>query len=140
MKTRIIKTLTLGLLLVGIQSFGQNTPKGTAEKFFKEYQTLGVTKSIDNLYASNKWMEFSTDAVSGLKTQLEGLTVDFVGKFHGYELVKEQKIGENYIFLTYLGRYDRQPIRFDFEFYKPNSAWQIHSFSFDDKFGDDLKQ
>ncbi len=139
MKTLIIKILTFVLFLPCIQSFGQITPKSTAEKFFKEYQTLGVAKSIDNLYASNKWMEFSADAVSGLKTQLEGLTVDFVGKFHGYELVKEQKIGENYIFLTYLGRYDRQPIRFDFEFYKPNNTWQIHSFSFDDKFGEDLK-
>ncbi len=139
MKTLVVKTLISGLLMFSIPSFCQFTPKGIAEKFFKEYQTLGVTKSIDNLYASNKWMEFSADAVSGLKTQLEGLTVDFVGKFHGYELVKEQKIGENYIFLTYLGRYDRQPIRFDFEFYKPNNTWQIHSFSFDDKFGEDLK-
>lgn len=139
MKTLIIKSLTLALFLISLNTFGQITPKTTAEKFFKEYQTLGVAKSIDNLYASNKWMEFSTEAVAGLKTQLDGLTLDFVGKFYGYELVKEQKIGENYIFLTYVGRYDRQPIRFDFEFYKPNTTWQIHSFSFDDKFGEDLK-
>lgn len=139
MKTLIIKTLTFVLFLSGFQSFGQITPKSTAEKFFKEYQTLGVAKSIDNLYVSNKWMEFSADAVSGLKTQLDGLTLDFVGKFYGYELVKEKKIGENYLFLTYVGRYDRQPIRFDFEFYKPNNTWQIHSFSFDDKYGEDLK-
>ncbi|MBP8156569.1 MAG: hypothetical protein KAX81_06035 [Leadbetterella sp.] len=139
MKTLVIKLLVLGLYLISSDTFGQITPKSTAEKFFKEYQNLGVTKSIDNLYASNKWMEFSAEAVSGLKTQLDALTLDFVGKFHGYELIKEQKIGENYIFLTYLGRYDRQPIRFDFEFYKPNTTWQIHSFSFDDKFGEDLK-
>ena len=139
MKTLIFKTLTSFLLFLSFQSFGQIMPKSTAEKFFKEYQTLGVAKSIDNLYASNKWMEFSADAVSGLKSQLDGLTIDFVGKFYGYELVKENKIGENYLFLTYIGRYDRQPIRFDFEFYKPNNIWQIHSFSFDDKFGEDLK-
>lgn len=139
MKTLIIKTLISGLLIFSFPSFGQITPKSTAEKFFKEYQSLGVAKSIDNLYASNRWMEFSADAISGLKTQLDGLTLDFVGKFYGYELVKEKKIGENYLFLTYIGRYDRQPIRFDFEFYKPNNSWQIHSFSFDDKFGEDLK-
>lgn len=139
MKTLIINSLALALFLISPNAFGQVTPKSTAEKFFKEYQTLGVAKSIDNLYASNKWMEFSTEAVAGLKTQLDGLTLDFVGKFYGYELAKEQKIGENYIFLTYVGRYDRQPIRFDFEFYKPNTTWQIHSFSFDDKFGEDLK-
>ena len=139
MKTLIIKFLALALFLISPNTFGQVTPKSTAEKFFKEYQTLGVAKSIDNLYASNKWMEFSAEAVAGLKTQLDGLTIDFVGKFYGYELVKEQKIGENYFFLTYVGRYDRQPIRFDFEFYKPNTTWQIHSFSFDDKFGEDLK-
>lgn len=139
MKTLIIRTLTLSLILFCSKTYAQISPKGTAEKFFKEYQTLGVNKSIDNLYASNRWMELSAEAVSGLKTQLDGLTLDFVGKFYGFELIKEQKIGENYIFLTYLGRFDRQPIRFDFEFYKPNNAWQIHSFSFDDKFGEDLK-
>ncbi|MCP9768094.1 hypothetical protein EGI22_09225 [Lacihabitans sp. LS3-19] len=116
----------------------QSSPKSTADKFFKEYQSIGVSKSIDNLYATNKWMELSTEAISGLKNQLEGLTLDFVGKFYGYELIKEQKIGENYIFLTYLGKYDRQPIRFVFEFYKPNGTWQIHSFSFDDKFREEL--
>lgn len=139
MKTIIISTLATILTLFSSSSYGQTNPKNVADKFFKEYQTIGVNKSIDNLYATNKWMEFSTEAVTGLKTQLDGLTLDFVGKFYGYELIKEQKIGENYLFLTYLGRYDRQPIRFDFEFYKPNNVWQIHSFSFDDKFGEDLK-
>lgn len=131
--------LVLILLLTTFASNAQTNPKATADKFFKEYQTIGVAKSIDNLYATNKWMELSAEAVASLKTQLDGLTIDFVGKFYGYELIKERKIGENYLFLTYLGKYDRQPIRFDFEFYKPNTTWQIHSFSFDDKFGDDLK-
>ena len=140
MKTLFINFLTSVLFLsLTLTSMAQSSPKSSADKFFKEYQNLGVSKSIDNLYASNKWMELSSEAISGLKKQLEGLTLDFVGKFHGYELIKEQKIGENYIFLTYLGRYDRQPIRFVFEFFKPNGTWQIHSFSFDDKFDQNLE-
>lgn len=139
MKTCIFNLFITFSLLITNTSFAQITPKGVADKFFKEYQSLGVNPSIDNLYATNKWMELSADAVTGLKTQLQALTPDFVGKFYGYELVKEKKIGENYLFLTYVGKYDRQPIRFDFEFYKPNTTWQIHSFSFDDKFGEDLK-
>lgn len=139
MKTCIFNLFIVFSVLITNTSFAQITPKGVADKFFKEYQSLGVNPSIDNLYATNKWMELSADAVAGLKTQLQALTPDFVGKFYGYELVKEKKIGESYLFLTYVGKYDRQPIRFDFEFYKPNTTWQIHSFSFDDKFGEDLK-
>ncbi len=139
MKTLFINSfVSLILLSLSLTSIAQSSPKSTADKFFKEYQTSGVGIALDNLYASNKWMQNSTEAIDNLKVQLADLTVDFVGKFYGYELVKEQKIGENYILLTYLGRYDRQPIRFDFEFYKPNSTWQTHSFSFDDKFRDIL--
>jgi hypothetical protein len=139
MKTLLSYALIFFFFLSASKVLAQVNPKGVADKFFKDYQSLGATKSIDNLYASNKWMELSAEAVAGLKTQLEGLTVDFVGKFYGYELIKEQKIGENYLFLTYLGRYDRQPIKFEFEFYKPSNNWQIHSFSFDDKFGEFIK-
>lgn len=139
MRTCIFNLFIAFSVLITNTSFAQVTPKGVIDKFFKEYQSLGVNASTDNLYATNKWMEMSADAVVGLKTQLQALTANFVGKFYGYELVKEKKIGENYLFLTYVGRYDRQPIRFDFEFYKPNNTWQIHSFSFDDKFGEDLK-
>jgi hypothetical protein len=135
MKTLLSYALIFFFFLSASKVSAQVNPKGVADKFFKDYQSLGVSNSIDNLYASNKWMELSAEAVGALKTQLEGLTLDFVGKFYGYELIKEQKIGENYLFLTYLGRYDRQPIKFEFEFYKPSNNWQIHSFSFDDKFG-----
>ncbi|KAA3612319.1 MAG: hypothetical protein DWQ05_20185 [Calditrichaeota bacterium] len=118
----------------------QETPDKIVAKFFNDYVKNGSSKAIDNLYASNKWMVRAKDAMTNLKSQLEGLNESFVGKYYGNELIVKKTLGENFTLQSYLVRYDRQPIRFTFQFYKPNDKWITHSFKFDGELDEEMEK
>ncbi len=109
----------------------QRSPKEIVDQFFTDYKTVGSSMALDNLYKTNKWMDRATDAITNLKSQLEGLNEDYVGEYYGYELIVEKKLSQSYILLSYLVKFDRQPIRYTFQFYKPNDKWSLYSFKYD---------
>jgi len=134
------KTFSFLFLFISLSVLSQNKPKEQVEKFFTQYQEQSATVAIDNLYKTNQWMDRATDAITDLKIKMEGLNTDFVGKFYGYELILEKKLGESFILLSYLGKYDRQPIRFTFEFYKPNDTWKIFGLKFDGDLDNEIEE
>jgi len=123
--------LIIALLFFTYLGTAQTNPKEMAGIFFNDYKKNGASIALDNLYSTNKWMDRATDAITNLKSQLEGLNEAYVGKYYGYELIVEKQLAESYVLLSYLVKYDRQPIRFTFQFYKPNDIWVIYSFQFD---------
>lgn len=124
------------ILLLAITFFAcckTNPDKQAEEKvkrFFVEYETIGVSKAIDNLYSENKWSHNLDSAINNLKSQLS-LIVGQVGGYNGYDLITEKKAGDSFLQLSYIVKYDRMPIRFSFQFYKPKNEWIIHNFKFD---------
>ncbi len=107
--------------------------------FFQELSTKGAVHAVDNLYATNRWISSQSDAVINLKNQL-GSVGNLVGDYHGVEKIAEFQVGTRFVYLSYMALYDRQPLRFIFEFYKPTDAWRVFSFSFDDDLDDDLER
>ena len=95
---------------------------------------------MDNLYKNNKWINRATDAITNLKQQLEALNEDYVGKYYGYELITEKKLSDSFILMSYLVKYDRQPIRFTFQFYKPNNEWITFSFKYDGNIDEEIEE
>jgi len=138
MKLKITSVLILFFGILNIAA--QTNPKDIASDFFVNYQKDGASVALDNLYSTNKWMERATDAITNLKSQLEGLNEDYVGKYYGYELLGEKKIAESYVLLSYLVKFDRQPIRYTFQFYKPNDKWVVYSFKFDANIDDEIEE
>jgi hypothetical protein len=57
--------------------------------------------------------------------------VDQLGEYYGYELITEKRAGESYIIKSFLAKYERQPLRFNFVLYKPNTKWVLQNLSFD---------
>lgn len=125
---------TLIFLLLSINAFSQiSTPKGGIDQFFKEIVSVGTEAAISNAFSTNKWMAQNPDAIKNLQDQMATLTPDTFGNFYGYEIVKEKKLGESYMMYIVMARFDRQPIRFTFEYYKPSGKWVLHGLSFDVK-------
>lgn len=134
------KSFFILLMLTSLNVFCQKNPKEKVEKFFTEYQQEGASTAVDNLYKTNEWMSRAADAITDLKNKMEGLNKDFVGEFYGYELLVEKKLGDSFVLLSYLGKYDRQPIRFTFEFYKPDEEWKIFGLKFDADLDNEIEE
>jgi len=142
MKRKLNLTSIIAIIFLFTSCFcsAQSNPKEIVDKFFIDYQSDGSSTALDKLYSTNKWMERATDAITKIKSQLEGLNEDYVGKYYGYELIVEKKLGESYILLSYLVKFDRQPIRYTFQFYKPKDKWSIYSFQFDGSIDDEIEE
>ena len=127
-------------LMIPLTAFTQGSPEELAKKFFSDYEKEGVSLALDKLYATNEWISKAADAVTNLKNQMEGLNEDFVGKYYGYELIAERRISNTYVLLSYLVKFDRQPIRYNFHFYKPGSEWKIYNFNYDGNIDDEIEE
>ncbi len=135
------RILTIALLMTCFFNLSsQNKPKELVEKFFYTYENEGSAKALDELYSTNHWMNKAEDAILKLKNQMEGLTEDYIGKYYGYELITKKIISDSYVLRSYLVKYDRQPLRFTFQFYKPHNEWRLHSFKYDGNLDSELEE
>ncbi len=126
-------------LLYSAQLVAQS-PEELIDKFFTEYQAQGSTVALDNLYGTNTWISKNSDAITTLKNRLAGVNEELVGKYHGKELIIKRSVGESLVLYSYMVKFDRQPVRFTFEFYKPNDEWIVFGFLFDDNLDDELEE
>lgn len=130
--------LLSNVLVASLTSFGQ-TPDELVNKFFNEYETKGANIALDNLYSTSEWMNRNQDAIQNLKSQLANMQ-SLIGKYYGYEPITKKTVGKSFVLSSYLIKYDRQPLRFTFEFYKPNDKWTIFSFSYDEDLDDEVEE
>lgn len=125
-----VLSLMAGVVLTPSLS-AQGTPREYAENFFSVYETEGIEAAIDTLYSTNKWMTKNKEAVSNLKSQMkEELKSESIGKHFGQDLFINKKLTGNYQLLRYIVKFERQPILFTFQFYRPDNEWKIYSFRY----------
>jgi hypothetical protein len=140
MKTLLQIATLLCASFMMTNGLAQNTPDDLVKKFFSDYSTLGSAKAIDNAYATNPWMTDAGEAIENLKTKLGELTKDFVGEYNGYEPIGIKWLGKAYVTKSYMAKYDRQPIRFTFHFYKPKDKWVLYAFLFDSDISEEMDE
>ncbi|SDR79392.1 hypothetical protein [Winogradskyella sediminis] len=138
---RKIKLFTL--LIVTVLSTNilkaQTTTEEITTEFFKTYEK-SPQKAVDYVFETNKWMiDRNKDGIENVKTQLTSF-LGLVGDYYGYEKVTEKSVGESYKLVSYMIKYDRQPVRFTFVFYKPKDKWQVQNFQYDDNLDDELEE
>ena len=107
--------------------------------FFSKIKIGEVDNAIDFLYSSNPWTSYMIDDIKQVKSQMIKLT-DLVGDYQGYELLTEHVVAKRYAYLYYFIAYERQPIKFVFEFYKPKYKWMIYGFSFNAELTNEIEQ
>jgi hypothetical protein len=119
-------------------AFAQNTEKEIIDQFFTLYDD-NPTAALDYIYNTTPWVDSQGDGVKSLKGKLENL-IELIGSYNGKEFIADATLGECFSMFVYLVKYDRQPLRFTFKFYKPNDKWILYSFSYDDSIDDDLEE
>ncbi|WP_190811443.1 hypothetical protein [Flagellimonas sp. S3867] len=133
-----ILIIVLLSVLSSNQIFSQESEKEILDNFFEIYQK-DTSKAVDYIYSNTKWIDSEGDSVKRLKSQLKQYE-ELVGEYFGEEFLYKGKLGQSFLTYIYLAKYERQPFRFTFEFYKANDKWIVYSFKFDDSFDDDLEE
>ncbi|MEZ7491196.1 hypothetical protein QO198_06475 [Pseudoalteromonas distincta] len=133
-----MKIIFAALLLLS-SGVSANNYQEEVDKFFELYADEKTSDAVDSIYASNKYVSSIPDQVKQIKTQLSSLD-DLVGEINFISKVSDYKVGELFVHVTYLVTYDRQPIRFEFQFFKVKEGWRIYSMSFDDNIDEDIKE
>jgi hypothetical protein len=119
-------------------SAGGLSAMGIAEVFFKKYKDDGTEQAIDYLFSTNKLFT-DTAQISGLKKKLVALK-QTVGQYLGKELIAQRNAGKNLYFYAYVLRFENQPVRFTFMFYKPKNDWVLYHFKYDAELDNELEQ
>lgn len=137
-KIKFLTILILAILTTNILK-AQSTTEEITMEFFKTYEKL-PQKAVDYVFGTNKWMiDRNKDGIENVKSQLTNF-LGLVGDYYGYEKITEKSVGQSFKLVSYMIKYDRQPIRFTFVFYKPKDKWQVQNFKFDDSLDDELEE
>jgi hypothetical protein len=138
-----MKTLTLRITifcflfaLVSFRGSAQSTIKEITDKFFILYATDPV-KAIDYAFSTNKWFETNKDGIDTLKNTIKG-QLQLLGEYYGYEQISEKTAGRSTTMVIFILKYEKEPIRFSFLFYKPKDVWRVNNFSYDENIVKDL--
>ena len=133
-----MKYLVLSIIMISNLSLSVE-PKKEIDEFFKLLNSGKSQEAVDRLFSSNKWMKNQHDQVSAFKEQTGLLKKDLLGELNGFVLLGNKTFKKIYMSISYIALYERQPIRFKFEFYKPNDEWQFNGFSFDTEVADEIE-
>ena len=133
------KLLFIIALFASGSVYAQDTPDELIDKFFKTYET-DAGQALRDLYKTNRWTERIQDQIEKLVNTVNGLTVDYIGDYYGNELIITKRLSDSFVLYSYLIKYDRQPLRFIFEFYKPNDKWVLYAFKMDDKINNEVEE
>jgi hypothetical protein len=142
MKTRLSLLLALIMLCASCinKSDGEHAYNEYCSSFFFTYEEKGIVDAVDFIFSTNDFLnQNSIDEIAELKNQLVS-TTSLLGNFTGYELIANRAVGSNLRLLSYLIKYEKQPLRFTFVFYKPEDNWVIQNFSFDGNLIEELEE
>lgn len=117
----------------------QTSIQEITQTFFRKYEQ-SPEEATSYAFGTNQWIADKNKAgIESVKNKLMN-AIKLVGNYNGYEKITEKGIGKSYKLISYLIKYDRQPIRFTFLFYKPKDTWRVQNFRFDDDLSDELRE
>jgi len=106
-------------------------PKAHVIIFFETYENQGIDIALNTIFQTNEYMvKQSQNDLQQLRESLHSL-VNAIGNYHGYEIISEYSLGKSIMHFCCIVKYDIQPIRFNFTFYKPDNSWRLQNFNFD---------
>ena len=116
------------------------SPKYLVNNFFEIYETKGVNVALDNIFQTNEYMvKQSKSDIETLKESLSSF-INLIGNYHGYEIISEYSMGKSITHYCCIVKYDTQPIRFNFTFYKSSDTWVLYNFNYDNKIVNELDE
>lgn len=137
MKMKRLLTVLFTLLFLN-SMFCQENEKEILTIFFEKFES-SPSEALDYIYSTNKWIDGNGDAIKQLKGKFNQYE-ELLGEYLGEEFIFKSKLGSSFASHVYFAKFDRQPLRFTFTFYKAKDVWVLYSFKFDDSFDKDFEE
>lgn len=137
----MIKHIAVAALLTigALNSKAQEPTDVWVTEFFAGVEKGNIDPALTRLFSHMVNQASASDAVENLRGQLTS-TIKLIGDYHGYRKLARRDLGGALVIEDYMVLYDRQPLRFRFEFYRADKEWSLYSFSFDADLDEDLEE
>lgn len=129
----------LFLFFLSVNAFSQTSSESVPDSFFYYFKTKGIERSLQYVFATNKYLKQNPEIVTNLKAKFDK-ALPILGNFYRYEKYMHKQVGNTFANLGYLMVFDRQPIKIIFTLYYATDHWQIQDMRFDDKIDDVIKE
>lgn len=133
-----MKNILAALLLVFVSSAAFAGYQEEIDRFFTLFEQGKMEQAVDGIYATNSYVSAIPDQVKSIKKQLSSLGA-VMGQYHKSVKIDEYMVEDSFVQVTYMVIYERQPLRFEFQFFKAGDNWKIYSFSFDDDIDEEIE-
>jgi len=132
MKLKITLFILLTIFIRGIHA-QSNEPEKIVKNFFDLYKQNRIEQALDYLFSSNPILYNKSESIKNLKNTFTNIE-KVLGGYKDYSISYNQEHFESLkIIITYV-RYEKQPLRLLFVFYKPGDKRITYRFEIDTKF------
>lgn len=136
---KIFFCLSFLFFLVGNSLQAQLNPDEILERFFRGYRSEPL-QSIDYIFSQNPIFQGDGKLQAENVRQRLERAIPSLGRYYKQELIVKKKVTNSLILYSHIMKYERQPIRFTFKFYRPDRKWLLLGFSFDDNISDEMDE
>jgi len=105
--------------------------------FFATVKKGQPKEAAEQLLSSNPEAASRVENKLSIENGLERMK-DTLGELKDFNIIKEKKIGERIVYVLAFALYEKQPVRFEFIFYKPNDQWLFLNVNFGLQTVDDI--
>ncbi len=110
-------------------------PEKIVSNFYSLYNERGIEPAIDYLFSNNPVLYSKGESIHNLKQTI--LNIEKVlGKINSYSVLKNVDVNDSLKVIITFVKYEKQPLRFLFVFYKPDKKWMTYRFEIDTSFPD----
>ena len=106
-------------------------------EFFNKY-AYNTEIALDYIFETNPWLKENLEGMNNVKSQIKEYET-LIGNYVGYEKISEEILGESLAYVVYMVKYERQPIRFMFQYYKSKDSWMLYHIKYDEGMIEEFK-
>ena len=107
----------------------EETPDDIVNKYFKLLKNDQIPESIDFIYSKFRLPDHLEESLIDKLPDAIAESKQF-GKLHRCDNISSRGINNTYIIKQFICFYEYKPIRYVFNFYKPNNIWKVIGVSF----------
>lgn len=108
-----------------------------SDRFFELVAEGKPTEAVDYVFGTNPWLTKVPDQLANVRSQFGNLE-SLVGGYVDREALVDSQVSDRYAYMYVLANYERQPIKVEFHFYRPDDRWMLFNFNFHSDIAEDL--